>query len=88
MTKLNNAVEAGDDVKIDAILEKMDEFSDRYPTYEIKEQDITRSMKARDKRAANTERGLYLDRRSEDFEALIERARRTLEEEERAARDR
>ena len=88
MTKLNNAVEAGDDDKVDAIIEKIDAFSDRYPTYEIKEKDITNSLKARDKRAANTERGLYLDRRSEDFEALIERARRTLEEEERAARDR
>lgn len=87
MVKLDNAIETNNDGLIDKATEEIDKFSDRYPTYEIKEKDIANSLKARAKRAANTEYGLYLDKKAEEFDTLIERARRTMAEEERAAKD-
>ena len=84
--KLDKAVEADNDELIEKTMVEVDAFSDRYPTYQILQKDINESLKARRKRQNQAERGLYLDRRSEDFEALIERARRTMDEEEKAAR--
>jgi len=86
MIKLDNAVETDNDELIDKVTDEIDAFSDRYPTYQITDKDIANSLKARAKRAAKTERGLYLDRKAEDFDYLIDRARRTMEEEERSAR--
>jgi len=86
MTKLDNSIETDNDYLIDKATDEIDAFSDSYPTYQITDKDIANSLKARAKRAAKTERGLYLDRKAEDFDYLIDRARRTLEEEERAAR--
>ena len=84
--KLDKAVETDNDELIEKTMVEVDAFSDRYPTYQILQKDINESLKARRKRQNQAERGLYLDRRSEDFEALIERARRTMDEEEKAAR--
>jgi hypothetical protein len=86
MTKLNNAIETNNDDLIDKATDKIDAFGDRYPTYSVSNKDIASSLKARNKRQIATDRGLYLDKQAEDFDALVQRARRTLEAEERAAR--
>ena len=81
LKQLDNAIETGSDDRIDEVLDKIDAFGDEYPAYVITGKEINQSMKAREKVRQQTERGLYLDKKSGELDILLERARRNIEEE-------
>jgi rRNA processing protein Krr1/Pno1 len=81
LKQLDNAIESGSDERIDAVQDKMDAFSDEYPAYVITAQEINKSLKARAKVRSQTERGLYLDKKSRGLDALRTRSLQTMEEE-------
>ena len=81
LKQLDNAIETGSDERIDAVLEKIDKFSDEYPAYFISDSDISSSLKAREKVRSDTYRGLYLDKKSAELDVLLDRAVENLEAE-------
>jgi hypothetical protein len=81
LKQLDNAIETGSEDRIDAVMDKIDAFGDEYPAYFITDSEISSSLKAREKVRSQTERGLYLDKKSAEFEVLLERAIRNIEEE-------
>lgn len=81
MKQLDIAIQSDNDQNIEDVLDDIYDFSARYPTYEIKPKEIAASLKAREKVRAQSEAGLYLDKRAKDFELLRERALDNLERE-------
>jgi hypothetical protein len=62
LTAMADDLDANDDV-----LDKIDEFNDKYPDVEIPMKALEKSMKARAKKEGQTEHGLYLDPRLVDL---------------------
>jgi hypothetical protein len=81
MKRLDIAIESGNDANVDEVLDDIDTFSAKYPTYRIKSSEIASSLKAREKVRRQSEAGLYLDKRARDFEILRDRALDNLERE-------
>ncbi len=81
LKQLDIAFESGNDSDVESILDDIDNFSGRYPSYRIKPSEISASMKAREKVRRKSEAGLYLDKRARDFADLRERAISNLEAE-------
>jgi hypothetical protein len=81
LKKLDIAFESGNDSDVESILDDIDNFSGKYPSYKIKPSEISASMKAREKVRRKSEAGLYLDKRARDFADLRERAISNLEAE-------
>jgi len=81
MKRLDVAIESGNDANVDEVLDDMDTFGAKYPTYRIKNSEIASSLKAREKVRRQSEAGLYLDKRARDFEVLRDRALDNLERE-------
>ena len=81
LKKLDIAFESGNDSDVESILDDIDNFSGKYPSYKIKPSEISASMKAREKVRRKSEAGLYLDKRARDFADLRERALSNLEAE-------
>ena len=81
LKQLDNAVETGSDDRVDAVMDKIEAFSDKYPAYIVTGTELSQSLKSRDKVRQKTERGLYLDKKSAELDVLLERARRNMEEE-------
>jgi hypothetical protein len=81
LKQLDIAFESGNDSDVESILDDIDNFSGRYPSYKIKPSEISASMKAREKVRRKSEAGLYLDKRARDFADLRERAISNLEAE-------
>jgi hypothetical protein len=79
MKRLDVAIESGNDANVDEVLDDMDTFGAKYPTYRIKSSEIASSLKAREKVRRQSEAGLYLDKRARDFEVLRDRALDNLE---------
>jgi hypothetical protein len=81
MKRLDVAIESGNDANVDEVLDDIDTFGAKYPTYRIKNSEIASSLKAREKVRRQSEAGLYLDKRARDFEVLRDRALDNLERE-------
>jgi hypothetical protein len=81
MKRLDVAIESGNDANVDEVLDDMDTFGAKYPTYRIKSSEIASSLKAREKVRRQSEAGLYLDKRARDFEILRDVALDRLERE-------
>jgi hypothetical protein len=81
MKRLDVAIESGNDTNVDEVLDDIDTFGAKYPTYRIKSSEIASSLKAREKVRRQSEAGLYLDKRARDFEVLRDRALDNLERE-------
>jgi hypothetical protein len=81
MKRLDVAIESGDDANVDEVLDDIDTFGAKYPTYRIKSSEISSSLKAREKVRRQSEAGLYLDKRARDFEILRDVALDRLERE-------
>jgi hypothetical protein len=81
LKRLDIAFESGGDADVESILDDIDNFSGRYPSYKIKPSEISASMKAREKVRRKSEAGLSLDKRARDFADLRERALSNLEAE-------
>jgi hypothetical protein len=81
MKRLDIALGSGTDADVDDVLDDIDKFGDRYPTYRIKNSEIASSIKAREKVRRKSEAGLYLDKRAAEFDVLRERALSNLEAE-------
>jgi len=62
LTAMSDDLDANDDV-----LDKIDEFNDKYPDKEIPMKALLKSMKSREKKLEQTEHGLYLDPRLVDL---------------------
>jgi hypothetical protein len=72
LKRLDIAFESGNDSDVESILDDIDNFSGKYPTYRVKPSEITASMKAREKVRRKSEAGLYLDKRAREFADLRE----------------
>lgn len=81
LKRLDIAFESGNDSDVESILDDIDNFSGKYPTYRIKPSEISSSMKSREKIRRKSEAGLYLDKRARDFAELRDRALSNLEAE-------
>jgi len=81
LKRLDIAFESGNDSDVESILDDIDNFSGKYPTYRVKPSEISASMKSREKIRRKSEAGLYLDKRARDFADLRERALSNLEAE-------
>lgn len=81
MKRLDTAIVHGSDEDIEDVLDDIDEFGGKYPTYRIKYSEIASSMKAREKIRRQSDAGLYLDKRSRDFDILRDRVLDNLERE-------
>lgn len=81
LKRLDIAFESGSDSDVDSVLDDIENFSGRYPSYKIKPSEISASMRAREKVRRKAEAGLALDKRARDFADLRERAISNLEAE-------
>jgi hypothetical protein len=81
LKRLDIAFESGNDSDVESILDDIDNFSGKYPSYRVKPSEISASMKSREKIRRKSEAGLYLDKRARDFADLRERALSNLEAE-------
>jgi hypothetical protein len=81
MKRLDIAIESGNDENVESVLDDIDTFGAKNPTYRIKNSEIASTLKAREKVRSQSEAGLYLDKRARDFEVLRDRALDNLENE-------
>jgi hypothetical protein len=81
LKRLDSAIDSGSDADVDEALDNIDAFGAKYPTYAIKPKEITSSLKARAKARAQSDAGLYLNKRATDFGILRDRALDNLERE-------
>jgi len=79
MKQLDIAIQSGNDENMESVLDDIDTFGAKNPTYRIKPSEISSMLKAREKMRAQSEAGLYLDKRARDFEVLRDRALGNLE---------